>query len=68
MLVIEIDGNSHDFKYDYDVKRQRRLEAYGIEFIRFTDLQIKKEMFSVLLALEQTIKKLKNTNSPFEGG
>ncbi len=68
MLAIEIDGNSHDFKYDYDIRRQGRLEAYGIEFIRFTDLQIKKEMFSVLLALEQTIKKLKNTNSPFEGG
>ena len=40
------------------IRRQGRLETYGIEFIRFTDLQIKKEMFSVLLALEQTIKKL----------
>lgn len=25
MLVIEIDGNSHDFKYDYDYKTTRKI-------------------------------------------
>ena len=60
MLAIEIDGNSHDFKYDYDTRRQGKLEEYGVKFIRFTDLQIKKEMFSVLLALEQTIKEIQD--------
>ena len=60
MLAIEIDGDSHDFKYDYDIRRQGKLEEYGVKFIRFTDLQIKKEMFSVLLALEQTIKEIQD--------
>lgn len=60
MLAIEIDGNSHDFKYSYDMKRQGKLEHYGIRFVRFSDSVIKKDMFSVLMALEQTITELKN--------
>ncbi len=59
MLAIEIDGDSHDFKYDYDANRQGRLEEYGVTFIRFSDGEVKREMFSVLLALEQTIESLK---------
>lgn len=33
-LAIEIDGSSHDNKFDYDLKRQRRLESLGVRFIR----------------------------------
>ena len=58
-LAIEIDGNSHDFKYDYDALRQGRLEAYGVQFLRFTDREIKKEMFSVMLELEHKVNELK---------
>jgi len=54
-LAIEIDGESHNFKDDYDIKRQKELEKYGITFLRFTDLDIKKNMFSVLLVVEQTV-------------
>jgi len=54
-LAIEIDGDSHNFKDDYDIKRQKELESYGITFLRFTDLDIKKNMFSVLLSIEQTV-------------
>lgn len=59
MLAIEIDGNSHDFKYEYDARRQGRLEEYGVRFIRFTDSQVKNEIFSVVLMLQQTIENLK---------
>jgi very-short-patch-repair endonuclease len=59
-LAIEIDGSSHDNKFLYDVKRQSRLEKEGVKFIRFTDLEIKKEMFSVLHGLESKIEELKN--------
>lgn len=58
-LAIEIDGNSHDNKYDYDCKRQHILENLGVQFIRFTDLKVKKGMFSVLLVLEEKIEELK---------
>lgn len=57
-LAIEIDGSSHDHKYLYDAKRQGRLEAEGVTFIRFSDKQIKQEMTNVLIILEETIKEL----------
>lgn len=58
MLAIEIDGESHQFKYEYDVRRQGELEKLGIKFIRFSDIDIKVNMFSTLLSLEQTIKEI----------
>jgi len=57
-LAIEIDGDSHQFKDEYDAKRQKDLEAYGIIFLRFEDSAIKQQMFSVLLSIEQTIEVL----------
>ena len=59
-LAIEIDGSSHDFKNEYDQKRQLALENYDITFLRFTNLEVKKELFSVLLKLEQQITDLKS--------
>ncbi len=56
MLAIEIDGDSHLYKYEYDSKRQGELEKLGITFLRFSDLDVKQNMFSVLVTLEQTIK------------
>jgi very-short-patch-repair endonuclease len=43
-LAIEIDGNSHEYKYFSDLKRQGELEKYGVEFLRFSDIDIKKNM------------------------
>src|SRR5436190_14233366 len=34
MLAIEIDGDSHDHKFEQDVQRQKTLEEIGIRFIR----------------------------------
>ena len=42
----------------YDSKRQGILERKGIQFIRFTNDEIKKELFSVLLALETKIEEI----------
>lgn len=55
LLAIEIDGNSHEFKYDYDVRRQGELENKGVHFLRFSDDEVKQNMFCVLLSIEQTI-------------
>jgi very-short-patch-repair endonuclease len=61
MLAIEVDGNSHLFDdiAANDVDRQSKLENLGVNFIRFTDLEVKKEMSMVLLALENKIEQLK---------
>ncbi|QLE00388.1 DUF559 domain-containing protein [Galbibacter sp. BG1] len=60
LLAIEIDGSSHDNKYEYDSKRQNVLEELGVHFLRFSDGAVKKQMFSVLLAIEETVNELKN--------
>ena len=46
MLAIEVDGDSHNAveAKDYDLNRQQRLEAYGVHFIRFEDLQMKRNI------------------------
>jgi len=59
MLAIEIDGNSHDYKYEYDILRQGSMEELGVKFIRFDDLDVKKDMNNVLRALEIKIEELK---------
>ncbi|PRY10119.1 uncharacterized protein DUF559 [Pontibacter ummariensis] len=51
-LAIEVDGCSHNDNYDYDDQRQHELQQYGISFIRFDDLEVKKDMPSVLRTLE----------------
>lgn len=57
-LVIEIDGDSHDHRFLYDAKRQGELEAYGVTFLRFSNDEVKKDMFSVLLVIEETVREL----------
>ena len=59
-LAIEIDGSSHEHKYFYDARRQGRLEKEGVKFLRFSDAEIKDEIFSVLMALESKINELIN--------
>tara|TARA_R110002020_G_scaffold122487_7_gene278039 strand:- start:50337 stop:50570 length:234 start_codon:yes stop_codon:yes gene_type:complete len=60
MLAIEIDGNSHDNKQSYDNKRQFELEQYGVNFLRLADKDIKQQMFSVLLVIQDKIEILRN--------
>lgn len=57
-LAIEIDGSSHDTQYDNANRRQNSLETKGVECIRFKDIAVKKELFSVLLALKSKVEQL----------
>ena len=69
-LVIEIDGSSHDNKYEKDCYRQRELEKLGLTVLRFLDLQVKKDMNNVIRGIEIWIEENKN-NPPsplFKGG
>ena len=51
-LVIEVDGDSHNHKYDLDLKRQKELEAYGLKFLRFDDLEVKRDINNVVRTIE----------------
>ncbi|MFD2724621.1 endonuclease domain-containing protein [Hyunsoonleella rubra] len=57
-LAIEIDGHSHDFNDTKGLERQKEIEAYGVTFLRFSNEEVKKKMFSVLLVIEETCDQL----------
>jgi len=60
MLALEIDGISHDCeeKDIYDKMRQKRLEELGVKFLRFNDLDIKKNIEGVVAEIEKWITNL----------
>jgi very-short-patch-repair endonuclease len=61
MLAIEVDGNSHMNSETQinDVIRQETLEKLGVNFIRFSNLDIKKNMNDVIRCLQAKIEELK---------
>ncbi len=58
MLAIEIDGSSHDNKFLIDKQRQKKLESFGVNFLRFKDIDVKRAMVNVLRGIEQRIAEL----------
>ena len=59
-LTIEIDGESHNGKevVTLDAERQAILEGYGIFFLRFSDIQVKRDMKNVLSGIEGVVSDL----------
>jgi very-short-patch-repair endonuclease len=57
MLAIEIDGMSHNNEdaFTKDETRQQKLEGFGIKFLRFTETEMKNDMFNVLRTIETTV-------------
>ncbi len=62
MLAIEIVGDSYSDKYDYDMSRQRKLQDLGVKFIRFYDVDVKKNMDGVLSVLGNKIDEIVRTS------
>jgi very-short-patch-repair endonuclease len=60
-LAIEIDGCSHNNKYEYDQLRQVQLELLGVRFIRFDDIDAKRNMNDVIRALEIKILEIEKS-------
>lgn len=54
-LIIEIDGSSHDDKAEYDAKRQAFLESFGLRMYRIADIDVKRNINNVMMALEDYI-------------
>jgi very-short-patch-repair endonuclease len=67
-LAIEIDGDNHIYKYDYDDQRQQELEKLGVNFLRFEDIEVKKNMMNVLRVIEDWIDKKRPTPDPSQEG
>ena len=69
MIAIEIDGSSHDHKYDYDLSREKVLESYGVVVIRFDEYEVRKQMWNVIKVIEKAISdREKHPPSPLQRG
>ena len=52
MLAIEIDGESHYGNEKKDEERQREIEKFGIEFLRFDESEIYYNLANVIKTIE----------------
>ena len=57
-LVIEIDGSSHDNKYEYDKERDEYMKKLGIHVLRISDKDVKHDMTNVLIWIKHNIDRL----------
>ncbi len=71
MLVIEIDGYSHEFLevYENDRVKDKRFEELGLSVLRFSDDQVLNDMENVLRELEEYVINFeKHTPNPSQEG
>jgi len=54
-LIIEVDGESHVYKFKKDLTRQKKLEAIGLSFLRFADIEVKLNMEAVMESITNWI-------------
>lgn len=64
MLIIEIDGMSHNYEeaFNKDELRQQKLESFGIQFLRFSEAEIKNDMLNAIRTIESTIINMAKNN------
>jgi very-short-patch-repair endonuclease len=55
-LIIEVDGFSHNFKYEKDLERERKLLELGYKTIRFHDDEVMHDLDNVERAIMHEIK------------
>ncbi|MBJ6118855.1 endonuclease domain-containing protein [Pontibacter sp. BT310] len=46
-LIIEVDGCSHNFKTEEDIKQDKDLEILGFTTLRFSDEEVMKDLANV---------------------
>ena len=56
MLAIEIDGESHIGKEQYDNLRDDRLRGLGVHVLRFDDLEVRHNLDKVIKVIEHWIE------------
>jgi very-short-patch-repair endonuclease len=57
-LVIEIDGWSHDNKYEQDKLRDEYMKSLGLHVLRIADKDVKQDMSTVLIWIKHNIDNL----------
>lgn len=64
MLAIEIDGVSHEWKFEYDESRELTLRSLGIDVLRFKDSDVQSNLEGVVAFLEEYIVNLRISAEP----
>lgn len=61
-LAIEVDGASHlvDGADEYDKDRQEHIEAFGIQFLRFTNKDVNNNLNDVCDRIFEKVEQLKS--------
>ena len=62
MLVVELDGYSHDIKIEEDARRTSFLEEQGYRVLRFTNADVLSNIESVVTAIGLALAKLPTPN------
>ncbi|MBC9794429.1 endonuclease domain-containing protein [Sinomicrobium weinanense] len=55
-LAIEIDGPIHDYRPKKDRWRQKRLEAQGVQFLRFSNKDVFTDISSVINSIRKFVE------------
>jgi very-short-patch-repair endonuclease len=57
-LIIEVDGYSHNFKYDQDILRDEKLAEKGYKVLRFSERDVKSDLGNVIRVIENCVADL----------
>lgn len=57
-LIIEIDGYSHNFKFEEDSIRDQKLKDAGYTVLRFSEQNIRHDLDNVTAEIQQKIEEL----------
>jgi very-short-patch-repair endonuclease len=63
-LVIEVDGCSHNDRYEKDMEREKKLNKMGLTVLRFTEQQCRKDMINVVRGIESWIEDIQQPIPP----
>ena len=58
-LCVELDGSSHDYRFDYDEQRTRFLDEQGIRVIRFQNEQVWSGLEGVVAEIVRVGREIK---------
>jgi len=55
-LVVEIDGEIHNYQMEYDIGRTAELEKFDIKVIRFSNEEVILDIEKVISKIKMTVK------------
>jgi very-short-patch-repair endonuclease len=63
-LAVEVDGDSHFGKAGmaHDRERTAHLQSFGIEVLRFTNLEIRENLDGVLARIDEVLQRRRGTS------